>query len=141
MTNNLGNLVAIVVGASSGIGRASAASLARAGARVVAAARRTEALESLRQEAHTAGGTLAVETIDSGRRDDVDRLIAATLERFGRIDLLVYAAGTNIPARSLERLSPGDWDLLLATNLTGAFHCTQAVLPAMRAAGGGLLVY
>jgi NADP-dependent 3-hydroxy acid dehydrogenase YdfG len=75
------------------------------------------------------------------QRADVEQLVAATNAKFGRIDMLIYASGTNLPDRSLERLAPENWDRLLAVNLSGAFHCTQAVLSTMRKAGGGLIVY
>ena len=70
-------------------------------------------------------------------RRPIDRIV----ERFGRIDVLVYATGTNIPDRTLDELTPENWDMMLATNLSGAFHCTQAVLPTMRGQGGGLIIY
>ena len=57
------------------------------------------------------------------------------------MDLLVYSTGTNIADRSLEVLTPETWDMMLATNLSGAFHATRSVLPAMRAGGGGLIIY
>lgn len=68
-------------------------------------------------------------------------MTATALARFGRIDALVYATGTNLPQRSLEVLSAEGWQHLIDTNLTGALLCTQAVLPSMRAAGSGLIVY
>ena len=71
----------------------------------------------------------------------MEGLIATALEAFGRIDILVYATGTNIPERSLETLSNETWDMMVRTNLSGAFYCTQAVLPAMRQQGGGLIIY
>jgi len=74
-------------------------------------------------------------------RAQVDALIAAALAKLGRIDILIYAAGANIPARAMRVLTPETWDMMLAVNLTGAFDCTRAVLPAMRTAGGGLIVY
>ncbi len=131
---------AVVVGASSGIGRAAAAALAREGALVMAAARRAGLLEGLRAELASEGRTIEILPADVTDRAQVERLAAAALERFRRIDLVVYAAGTNIPARAMQVLSPETWDLMLAVNLTGAFHVTQAVLPAMRQSGG-LIVY
>lgn len=130
--------VAVVVGASSGMGRAIVIALANAGARVMATARRVDRLQELRSELKDAAE--CCET-DVTRRDDVERLIATTLQKFGKIDLLVYATGTNIPQRSLQVLSQQDWDMMLATNLSGAFHCTQAVLPTMRAAKNGLIIF
>ncbi len=78
---------------------------------------------------------------DVTSRTQVEQLIAATLQAWQRIDLLVYAAGTNLPQRGLTQLTTAGWDDLLATNLTGAFHCTQAVLPVMRQQGSGLIIY
>jgi serine 3-dehydrogenase len=68
-------------------------------------------------------------------------LAQETLENFGNIDILVYASGKNTPDRSMERLSPEIWDSLIDANLNGAFYATHAVLPAMRAARSGLLIY
>lgn len=141
MARDLKNEVAIVVGASSGMGRATAAALARAGARVIASARREDRLIELQSELAAEGLAIDVAVADASNRADVDRLIASTVEKHGRVDLLVYATGTNIPQRSIDVLSADDWDLLITTNLSGAFHCTQAVLPTMRANGGGLIVY
>lgn len=124
---------AIVVGASSGIGRATALALAAEGVRVMAAARREEKLGELRG--------VEICSTDVTSRPQVKRLVSTALDRFGKIDLLVYATGENIPARAMKVLTPETWDMMLAVNLTGAFNCTHAVLPAMRAAGGGLIVY
>ena len=140
MPESLSGKVVIVVGASSGMGRATAVAAARSGAQVMAAARRETALLELQQELAAEGLPLAVQATDASRRDAVEALIAATLQKFSRVDALVYATGTNLPDRSLTRLTPANWDTLLATNLTGAFHCTQCVLPALRQTAG-LIVY
>lgn len=141
MARNLKDEVAVVVGASSGMGRATAVALARSGARVIASARREERLAELQAELAAEGIAIEICVADASDRDDVNRLIATTVEQHRRIDLLVYATGTNIPQRSIEVLSTADWNLLVSTNLSGAFHCTQAVLPTMRTNGGGLIVY
>jgi NADP-dependent 3-hydroxy acid dehydrogenase YdfG len=127
---------AIVAGASSGMGRATALALASDGMWVMAAARRAEKLAELDREENIE--TLATDLTD---RAQVERLVSETVARFGGIDLLVYAAGDNIQKRGIEELTPETWSMMLDVNLTGAFHCTQAVLPVMRAAGGGLIVY
>jgi NADP-dependent 3-hydroxy acid dehydrogenase YdfG len=115
--------------------------MAREGARVVAAARRRERLEDLREAMRLEGCPLEIHVADLARRADAEALVAAAIERLGRIDILVYAAGDNIPARAMQVLAPATWDHMLAVNLTGAYDCTRAVLPAMRTAGGGLIVY
>ena len=141
MPGRLDNQTAIVVGASSGMGRATAAALARAGAHVVAVARRGERLDELQRQLRSEGVSLETCVADATKSDDVARLVAQALRASGRIDLLVYATGTNLPERSLSVLTDENWRRLLDTNVTGAFICTKAVLPAMRSAGNGLIVY
>ena len=138
MSDALRHQVAVIVGASSGIGRETALALAGAGATTVLASRSQDRLETLAEEigGHTLVCPMDVEDTMSIRRP-IDRIV----ERFGRIDVLVYATGTNIPDRTLDELTPENWDMMLATNLSGAFHCTQAVLPTMRGQGGGLIIY
>lgn len=139
--------VAVVVGASSGMGRATSVALAQNGAHVVACARRMDALNELEQEvqqiAHDGDeiGTLVGMTMDVKDRSSVFSGLSEVSERHGRIDVLIYAAGINIPQRAIDVLSPEDWDDLIATHLTGAFHCTQGVLPIMRQQDDGLIVY
>ena len=129
---------AIVVGASSGMGRATAKLLATSGYRVLAAGRRQERLEELRLESEN---NLEIQECDVTDREQVEKLIERAGTLWGRVDVLVYATGTNLPARSLECLTPDGWNDLLATNLTGAYHCTQCVLPVMRQQQSGLIIY
>jgi len=135
----LAGQVAIVVGSSSGMGRATAVAYARAGAKVVLAARRADELRAVAGEIGEA--TSLVCPTDAREPAQVGALVQAAVERFGRIDILVYATGLNIPDRSLDRLTYETWENMLATNVTGAFNCTQAVLPQMREQGAGLLIY
>jgi len=130
--------VAVIVGSSSGMGRATAVAYAGAGAQVVLAARSADKLEALASE--IGEGAVAC-TTDARDVDQVAHLVQTTLDQFGRIDILVYATGTNIPDRSLEVLSHETWEMMLGTNLTGAFHCTKAVLPTMREQKSGLIIY
>jgi NADP-dependent 3-hydroxy acid dehydrogenase YdfG len=138
---SLKNQTAVVVGASSGIGRATAALLAREGVRVMAAARREDRLRSLAAEWSEARHGIGYCTVDVSSVESIGRMAALARERFGRIDILIYAAGTNDPDRSLRRLTPALWDKILQVNLAGAYHATQAVLPQMREARSGHLVY
>jgi serine 3-dehydrogenase len=133
--------VVLVLGASSGIGRAAAVLFAREGARVVAAARRETRLQSLKEELATQQCDITVRCADVTSPGHMHLLAQETLEKFGNIDILVYASGTNTPDRSMERLTPEIWDSLIDANLNGAFYATHAVLPAMRAARSGLLIY
>ncbi len=139
MPVSLKNQVALVVGASSGIGRAIAVGLAREGASVMAAARREERLRDLKAE--MAGHRFEICCADATKLPDVERMVAETRRLLGRIAMMVYATGTNTPDRALVRLRPAIWDELISTNLNGAYYVTQAVLPAMREARGGHLIY
>jgi NADP-dependent 3-hydroxy acid dehydrogenase YdfG len=130
--------VTIIVGASSGMGEAAARLFVRSGHRVVLAARSTDRLRELAAE--LGSGAVAAAT-DVQRRKDVDELIRFTDRSEKRIDHLLYFAGTNIPDRAIDILAEETWDMVLRTNLTGAFHCTQAVLPVMRRQKRGLIVY
>ena len=138
MSDALRHQVAVIVGASSGIGRETALAFAGAGATTVLASRSQDRLETLAEEI---GGDTLVCPMDVEDTMSIRRPIDGIVERFGRIDVLVYATGTNIPDRTLGELTPENWDMMLATNLSGAFHCTQAVLPTMRGQGGGLIIY
>src|SRR5262249_23131306 len=140
-TNMSAERVALVVGASSGMGRATAQSLLANGYCVMAVARRTERLEELLAEHADAEDRLVIRRCDVTQPDDVAQTVAETVQTFGRVDILIYATGTNIPRRSLDVLSRADWSALIETNLTGAFHCTQAVLPVMRKQQSGLIIY
>ncbi len=121
--------VALVTGASRGIGRAIALALAARGAEVVAAARGDHA-GGVAEEIRAAGGRAVPVSIDVTDGPAVDSVVAATLARTGRIDILVNNAGVTRDQLVL-RMKRDDWDAVIATNLTGAFTCTQAVLKSM----------
>ena len=133
--------VVVVVGASSGIGRAAAVLFAREGAKVVAAARREDRLQSLKEELAKEQREITVRRADASIPKDMEQLAHETLEHFGKIDVLVFATGTNIPDRAMARLTPQLWNSVVEVNLNGAFYATYAVLPSMRKAGGGHLIY
>lgn len=127
--------VVIVTGASSGIGRETALAFARAGARVVIAARQEAPLRQLAQE-HPA---LHPVPTDVTRDTDVAHLVDVTLREFGRIDILVNNAGIGMRA-TVEKTKTEDARQLIETNFFGPFRCIQAVLPAMRRQGAGQIV-
>jgi 3-oxoacyl-[acyl-carrier protein] reductase len=126
---DLRDKVAIVTGASRGIGREVALMLAARGARVVAAARGDHAAGTVGAIA-AAGGRAEAASLDVTDSAAVDALVSGALERHGRIDILVNNAGI---ARDqlLMRMKRDDWDQVIATNLTAAFACTQAVIRPM----------
>jgi serine 3-dehydrogenase (NADP+) len=138
---SLSGQVVVIVGASSGAGRAAAVLFAREGARVVAAARREDRLQSLKDELAAEQRDITVRRADASNVEDMQQLAQAALEQFGKIDILVYASGTNTRDRAMERLTPEIWNSLIDTNLNGAFYATHAVLPSMRKAGSGHLIY
>jgi NADP-dependent 3-hydroxy acid dehydrogenase YdfG len=133
--------VVLVIGASSGMGRETALRFAREGAKVMASARREERLVELKAQQAGEGRAIEIHAADATDPDAMGRLAAATLKQFGRIDILVYATGTNTPDRALTRLKPAIWDMMLAVNLNGAYYATQAVLPHMREQRAGLIFY
>jgi NADP-dependent 3-hydroxy acid dehydrogenase YdfG len=134
-SRELAGAVVIVTGASSGIGEATARLLYAQGAHPVLAARRTDRLAALSREL---GGALAV-TADVTDRGDIRHIADAALERHGRIDALVNNAGASLHF-PLDRLDPADFARALDLNVVSVLAMTQAVLPAMRAAGGGRIV-
>src|SRR5437016_4009910 len=125
MPVNLKDQVVLVVGASSGIGRETAVLFSKEGARVMAAARREDRLRALKEE-HP---SIEIAVADAGDAAAMARLAAETTKRLGPIDILVYNTGTNIKDRALTRLNTGLWDMMLNTNLNGAYYITHAVLP------------
>lgn len=132
--------VAMITGASSGIGRASALRLAAEGARVAVGARRLARLEGLVDEIRAAGGqAIAVET-DVSDQGSVQRMVAATVEAFGRLDVGVNNAAIIGPIAPLAALSFDEWKGLMAVNVDGVFHCMQAQIAEMQKAGGGSIV-
>lgn len=130
--------IAIVTGASRGIGRATAQRLAASGATVVCAARGDNAAATVQAIAE-AGGRAEVKSLEVTDQVSVDALIAGTLEQHGRIDILVSNAGIARDQLML-RMKRADWDEVLATNLTAAFSLCQAVLKPMIRQRSGRIV-
>ena len=134
----LAGRLAVVTGASRGIGAATAAAIAAAGARVVVAARDREALDGLVMRVRDAGGEATAVATDVGRPTDVERLFEAVRAE-GTLAALVCAAGVLTPARFTET-TVDIWEETLGVNLTGTFLCCRAAFPAMGAGGGGRIV-
>lgn len=135
----LADQVAVVTGAGRGIGRAVATTLARAGAAVALAARSAGELEGVAREVRAAGGRALVVATDVRQEAAVESLARQTLAEWGRVDVLVNAAGlaTFAPVTDSKL---DDWDQILAVNLRGAVLCCRAVLPAMIAQRRGTII-
>ena len=131
--------VAIVTGASSGIGRATALALGREGARVVLAARRKERLLAVAEEIRAAGGEALAIPTDVAEEAEVRALVDATVARWGRIDILVNNAGVGLLARVAET-GPREFERLMAVNFFGAVYGILAALPIMLRQGSGHIV-
>jgi NAD(P)-dependent dehydrogenase (short-subunit alcohol dehydrogenase family) len=141
MNDTLTGQVAIVTGASRGIGAATARALAQAGATVALAARDSTRLEQLAAEIEAGGGTALSVPTDIGDPDDVERMVARTLDAFGRLDLAVNnAAGGGHPPTPLTDVATADFDSAMAINLRGTFLCLKHEIAAMLDSGGGAIV-
>ena len=124
--------VAVVTGGGSGIGRASALALAREGFAVVVAGRRKDALDETSTQASAMGTEITAVPTDVADPRSVGSLFSRVRELFGRIDLLFNNAGVGVPNVTLEELSFEQWSDVIATNLTGAFLCTQQAFRLMQ---------
>jgi NADP-dependent 3-hydroxy acid dehydrogenase YdfG len=132
--------IAWITGGSAGIGHAIAGALADAGYKVVISARHEDLLRQACAEVAALGGQADWVTCDVADRAQVDEACRTIIERHGRIDVLVNNAGFNSQKRKWDELIPEEFDAVIAANLTGTFNATYAVLPAMRAQQGGIVV-
>ncbi len=124
--------IAVVTGAGSGVGRASALALLQDGWSVALAGRRKEALEETVRMAGDAGQRALVVPTDVGKPDSVAALFSQVKDRFGRLDFLFNNAGGNVPAGPLEDLAYEDWARVVQVNLTGSFLCAQQAFRIMK---------
>ncbi|MDK1096812.1 MAG: SDR family oxidoreductase [Actinomycetota bacterium] len=132
MDKTLTDNVAVVTGASSGIGRATAYAMAEAGAQVVVTARRTDRIEAVVRRITEAGGEAVAVTADVTNADDVDHLYEVAINRFGRVDILFNNAGVSAYG-PLDTITVEDYDWMMNTNMRSSFPCTRRFLPDMLA--------
>ncbi len=137
--NKLANKVAVVTGGGSGVGKSTAALFLKEGAKVVIAGRDAAKLDAVAKELN-AGDSLRTLPTDVTKAEQCAALIDFATKAFGRVDILVNNAGTNIKDRTLRELTPESWDLMIRTNLDGAFYCTKAVLTQMFDRKDGVIV-
>ncbi len=124
--------IALVTGAGSGIGKAAAMALAKAGFRLALAGRVLDALEETAGETGAADADLLCVSTDVSDPASVDALFAAIVEKYGRLEVLFNNAGTNTPGRTIDEISPEDWQKVIDVNLTGSFLCARAAFAQMR---------
>jgi NAD(P)-dependent dehydrogenase (short-subunit alcohol dehydrogenase family) len=127
---------AVITGAGSGVGAAIAVALSNEGWRVALLGRRREPLEAVASKLKHA----LVVPCDVGDSAQVEAMGKQVLAEFGDVEVLVNAAGTNVPKRALEILSLADYHGMMNANLNGAYYCTQAFLPQMRQRGSGTII-
>ncbi|MGC1267321.1 MAG: SDR family NAD(P)-dependent oxidoreductase, partial [Candidatus Acidiferrum sp.] len=136
---SLKDKVALLTGASQGIGRETALALAEAGAKIAAAARNEEKLASLVNEIVNAGGEAIAIKMDVADAEQIKSGFKQTLEKFGRLDILVNNAAITRDGLAL-RMKQDDWDAVIRTNLTGAHLCIQQALSTMMRARAGRII-
>ena len=140
MGDRLRGKAAVVTGAGSGIGRATAARFAAEGASVVIADVDEYGGRETLGDIERAGGTAAYVPTDVARSGQVEKMIDETLDRFGELDILVNCAATLINTPMLQDTEESHWDRMMEVNLRGTFLCCKYALPAMRESGGGAIV-
>ena len=129
--------VAIITGASSGIGRATALALAKAGAKVAAGARRKDRLDSL--EKQIGSGEVMIQKLDVTKKSDCDSFVDAVIKKWGTVDILVNNAGL-MPLSFFKNLKVEEWDQMIDVNIKGVLYCTAAAIPHMIAKKSGHIV-
>lgn len=139
MTDNITGKTIVITGASSGMGAAAARHLAGKGAAVVLGARRADRIEALVAEITEQGGKAIAVATDVTKRDDLQRLVDAAVETYGRIDVLINNAGV-MPLSPLERVKIDEWDQMIDVNLKGVLYGVGAALPQMISQKSGHII-
>jgi NAD(P)-dependent dehydrogenase (short-subunit alcohol dehydrogenase family) len=141
MTPPLSGRIALVTGASRGIGYATALALARAGAHVVAVARTVGGLEELDDAIQASGGSATLVPLDLKDHDGIARLAAALNERYRRLDVLIGNAGIGGPSSPLSHVEPKAWDDVMAINVTANWQLIRHFEPLLKASDAGRVVF
>ncbi len=136
----LDDQVAIITGASKGIGKSIAEALGKAGARVIVSSRKKEAVEEVAHELQQQGGEVLPLPANVGRPEDVAQLVAQTQQHFGGIDILVNNAAANPTFGPVEEIEDWAYDKIMDVNVKGPFLLSKLALPSMRERGGGAVL-
>lgn len=134
------NQVAIITGSTKGIGKATALLMAAEGAKVVIVGTTEEAGNAVVEEIKAAGGEAFFQKTNVTSAADLDALVSAALDQYGKIDILVNNAGVGGSLANMDQITDEEWDKVLATNLTAPFQIMKRVIPVMEKAGGGKIV-
>jgi NADP-dependent 3-hydroxy acid dehydrogenase YdfG len=126
----LKNKVAIITGASSGIGYATSLTLSKAGIRVAVGARRTERLQELKKQIIKNNGEILIQKTDVTRKSDCDSLVNTIVEKWGKVDILINNAGL-MPLSYFKNGKVEEWEQMIDVNIKGVLYCTSAVVPYM----------
>jgi NADP-dependent 3-hydroxy acid dehydrogenase YdfG len=139
MSNNINGKVVVITGASSGLGEATARHLSAEGATVVLGARRVDRIQSLADELTGRGGKALAVATDVTHRDEVQRLVDAAVQTYGRIDVMINNAGL-MPQSLLEHLKVDEWDQMIDVNIKGVLYGIAAALPYMKEQKAGQII-
>ena len=133
------NKVALVTGASSGIGYATALALAKAGAKVAIGARRTDKLEQLENEIKKNDGEALAQKLDVTKKSDCDSFVHEAIKKWGTVDILVNNAGL-MPLSFVKNLKVDEWEQMVDVNIKGVLFCTAAVIPHLKEKKSGHII-
>ncbi len=133
------NKVALISGASSGIGYSTAIALAREGSKIVAGARRIERLDELKKTVESQGGEIIIQKLDVTKLDDCNNFAKIAIQKYGNIDILINNAGI-MPLSFFKNQKIDEWDRMVDVNIKGVIYCTSAVIPFMLEKKSGHIV-
>ncbi|MDQ4073753.1 MAG: SDR family oxidoreductase [Thermoproteota archaeon] len=131
--------IALVTGASSGIGYTTSIALSKAGAKVVAGARRVDRLEELKRNVEQMGNEILIQKLDVTSQNDCNNFVKTAVDKYGNIDILINNAGL-MPLSFVKNLKVDEWDRMIDVNIKGVLYCTAAVIPFMIKNNSGHIV-